>query len=164
MLIADECHQKCPLINAPVCGSDGNTYVNQCTLQAKACAEKAQIKVVHKGDCQDASKKDNDPCDNICKSDQQQKIDPICGSDNKTYVNECILQVKNCRENKNVEKVADQACALEHLVYDASDNDEDYELDLKGLKMAFEISKLTPDLKQHRTSIILSLFLHFPED
>ena len=49
LLILDECNKKCPLIHAPVCGSDGTTYDNQCTLQAKACAEKAEIHIMHEG-------------------------------------------------------------------------------------------------------------------
>jgi len=133
----DECNKKCPLIHAPVCGSDGTTYDNQCTLQAKACAEKAEIHIMHEGECQDAVEKDdaiNDSGENNpedCGKCDDKSIDPICGSDNRTYVNECTLQWTNCKNGKKgdekIVKTRHEACELNHLVFDTSDNEEEDE-------------------------------------
>ena len=46
--------------------------------------------------------------DNVdCPADLQ----PICGSDAKTYNNYCIMKATACREGKKVEKVADKSCS-----------------------------------------------------
>ena len=40
----------------------------------------------------------NNPED--CGKCDGKSIDPICGSDNRTYVNECTLQWTNCKNGK----------------------------------------------------------------
>ncbi|XP_070781765.1 serine peptidase inhibitor, Kazal type 4 isoform X2 [Enoplosus armatus] len=41
----------CPLNLAPVCGSDGNTYANECTLCAHRQTTKADIMIVKEESC-----------------------------------------------------------------------------------------------------------------
>ncbi|CAG0914080.1 unnamed protein product [Notodromas monacha] len=46
-----ECPQLCPAIYSPVCGSDGVSYPNICTLDSKNCADKSDITISFRGPC-----------------------------------------------------------------------------------------------------------------
>ena len=46
-----KCSQACPKIYRPVCGSDGETYPNECVLNVTACENEENIRVVHEGPC-----------------------------------------------------------------------------------------------------------------
>ena len=42
---------ECPKDGDGVCGSDGQTYINKCQLDATACANNKQIQQLHVGPC-----------------------------------------------------------------------------------------------------------------
>ena len=45
------CQQLCPLILLPVCGSDGKSYPNKCSLEVEACMTGKDLTVVSIGEC-----------------------------------------------------------------------------------------------------------------
>ena len=46
-----ECQLMCPRNFRPVCGSDGQTYSNECQLKSQACLAKKSVRVAHDGAC-----------------------------------------------------------------------------------------------------------------
>ena len=48
----DDCPQFCTKIYLPVCGTNGKTYGNECTLKAEACSNPSeQIGIAYEGEC-----------------------------------------------------------------------------------------------------------------
>ncbi|XP_045106231.1 serine protease inhibitor dipetalogastin-like [Portunus trituberculatus] len=85
------CPTTCPFDYSPVCGSDGNTYANQCTFESNACTNPS-LRMVAKRPC--GSPAAQPPCPRFCPG----RYDPVCGSDGNTYGNQCALQIVSCRD------------------------------------------------------------------
>ncbi|NXJ98214.1 ICHY inhibitor, partial [Corythaixoides concolor] len=45
--------QACPLLHLPVCGTDRNTYANECQLCVQQMKTRQDIRILKDGECQD---------------------------------------------------------------------------------------------------------------
>ncbi|KAL5247441.1 hypothetical protein ACHWQZ_G019352 [Mnemiopsis leidyi] len=93
------CPRSCPTKNNPVCGSDGETYLNKCLLKMRNCHVSREITVASKGECAPTLPNYPEMCDIDCSSDFNYGTRQVCASDGNTYQNFCELKKAACKRS-----------------------------------------------------------------
>ncbi|CAB4035375.1 Kazal-type serine ase inhibitor 2, partial [Paramuricea clavata] len=98
------CPAFCPNKYDPVCGSNGKTYPNLCSLRFADCEfeNDEEITLKHKGPCKGKGTTCLRKCPKI--------LSPVCGSNNKTYPNECALNIAICISHGRISKAHNGRC------------------------------------------------------
>lgn len=67
-----------------MCGLSGKTYDNECTMNC------AGDELAYQGKCLEKKEEIKEPKQEFCYCSNE--YDPVCGKDNQTYSNRCLLK------------------------------------------------------------------------
>lgn len=116
-----KCYKSCKNNNKEkqVCGSDGKTYKNRCYLENEAC-DVPDLVVVSKGACPEEIEETEEEIDIRlkpveCPSFCNRALNPVCGSNYKTYANECVLRDIHCTEDERLTQIMAGPCGCPKL-------------------------------------------------
>ncbi len=100
-----DCAATCPVVYDPVCGSDGVTYTTECFLSLAAC-QNPSLTIASRGPCPTTAVTASN-CPTSCSNENA----TVCGSDGKSYLNECFIRFVACQTGENLTVGTSSECS-----------------------------------------------------
>ncbi|XP_036359766.1 agrin isoform X5 [Octopus sinensis] len=130
------CPSECPADFEVLCASNGQVYNNECEMKRYACLKKTELYIVNNGPCDEISGSgivegsgSGSICDETsckfggtcelsegsnyhctCKNSCDAIRSIVCGSDGKTYGNDCMMKLESCYQQQEITAVASENC------------------------------------------------------
>lgn len=150
--LCPSCHTPDLKRHQPVCGTDGNTYNNECEFRRMTCKNGglSNVEIDYEGSCQTG-------CDNVvCRKNRTCVVDvynvpscvscealynsksnftrhdPICGADGVQYQNDDHLRLESCKQGKTIGVAYKGNCVVNATCQKISCPKEDVQRDIRG--------------------------------
>lgn len=130
------CPQTCPADFKPLCASNIRAYSNECEMKRDACLNKMELYIINNGPCEETSGSgliegsgSGTECDEnkckyggtceltegkdyrcTCKNSCDAIRSRVCGSDGRTYSNECLMKLESCNLQMEISSVSIENC------------------------------------------------------
>ncbi|XP_076472604.1 agrin-like [Babylonia areolata] len=99
---------SCRRAEGQVCGTDGRTYSSECHMKVDSCRRREIVSVASTGNCEKCrgvvcrhgKKCENGEC--VCPILCPTTRDAVCGSDGRSYINECEMRKSACAQRRDI--------------------------------------------------------------
>ena len=125
----DKCKQTCTYSDddVPICADDGVMYPNECAFDLAVCSN-SDLRILGDERCEemesdnesndnnesnDGDDYDINPCGMVCNK----MYKPVCGTDQKTYSNKCMMDLAACEQDKWIDVMNWEACETDKLMH-----------------------------------------------